>query len=233
MCVFTSVSLPAQELLREQADRHHHELPVEPRVLEPEEQREAEDDRETGQSPERTSGGASTTRGCRSRRQKGAAQGSAAPRGTPRASRNPNKGSASPVGTPASSAAGAALLRASPVCPRRRTPNSNALHASRTTAAPTIEARTTGRCSSNGSWLSTSKPTTNAAFRKNAPRADSRRAERGGRCRRTRRILSPREGNWPSVAHEPRTSGRRPALNCANSSGESDSRCRRALLAWQ
>ena len=39
-----AVALPAQELLRDEADRHHHELPIEPRVLEPEEQREAEDD---------------------------------------------------------------------------------------------------------------------------------------------------------------------------------------------
>ena len=43
MCVQT-VSLPAQELLGDEADRHHHELPVEERVLEPEEQRQAEDD---------------------------------------------------------------------------------------------------------------------------------------------------------------------------------------------
>src|SRR5882672_8811451 len=36
-----------------------------------------------------------------------------------------------------------------------------------------MEARTTGRGSSTGSWLSTNKPTTNDAFSENAPPADN------------------------------------------------------------
>ena len=122
MCVFRPSRFQRRNSLASQADRHHHELPVEPRVLEPEEQRDAEDDGKRAEAQKRTCGGASTTKDCRSRRQRGAAQGSAAPRDTPRASSSPNKEAARPVRTPASSAAGAAPLRSVTCLPAPQDP---------------------------------------------------------------------------------------------------------------
>ena len=45
-----AVARPAQELLGEKAERHHRELQVEPVVLEPEEQLDAENDRERAEA---------------------------------------------------------------------------------------------------------------------------------------------------------------------------------------
>ena len=45
-----AVARPAQELLGEKAERHHRELQVEPVVLEPEEQGDAEDDGERAEA---------------------------------------------------------------------------------------------------------------------------------------------------------------------------------------
>src|SRR5215212_6583303 len=58
-------------------------------------------------------------------------------------------------------------------CRRRARPKSPTLHTNSTSAAPAIEARTTGRACSTDSWLRANRAARNTAFRANAPLAES------------------------------------------------------------
>ena len=168
------VSLPSQELLGDQADRHHHELPIEPRVLEPEKQRETENDGERTEAQCELAAMRPRQKAVEAVSEEQLRNDQRTPRDTPRASRSPNKASATPVSTPASSAAGAAPLRASPVCPRRRTPNSNALHAQQHERGAHDRGTYDRPCVQQRKLAQHQQAADERSVDENAPRADSR-----------------------------------------------------------
>ena len=174
MCVFTPSRCQRRNSLASEADRHHHELPIEPRVLEPEEQREAEDDGKWAEAQ-------SERAAVRPRQQAVEAVGKKQLRNDQRR----RVVHLAPVEAPvedqrALQARLQVVLRAQRHF--ERSPSARAAGRRTATrsrrAAPTRRRRSRharrGADSSSGSWLSTSKPTTNAAFTENAPRADSR-----------------------------------------------------------